>query len=180
MTSITNLYNKSIILIGFKNVGKTVIGQKLAEKLNKKFVDLDKYIEHHYEAEHQKKMSCRQMMLTHGQAYFRELENQLLHEVIELPPCVIALGGGTPLNEKNQAILQSHLVIQIIAPRSITFERIMMQGRPAFFSPDEDALVTFNRLWDEREKVYQRLANFSVNNAGSVQQAVNDLLQYEY
>ena len=38
-----------IILIGFKHVGKTLIGRRLAKDLNKKFIDLDKEVEKLYE-----------------------------------------------------------------------------------------------------------------------------------
>ena len=36
---------KNIIIVGITGVGKTTIGKFLAERLDKQFIDLDKYIE---------------------------------------------------------------------------------------------------------------------------------------
>lgn len=177
MKSISNHLNHHIILIGFKSVGKSAIGKELSLRLHKPFIDLDHKMETLYEQETHKKLSCRQIMLQNGQEYFRNLENKSLQDVIHLKPSIISLGGGTPLNEANQKLIQGNLIVHIVAPKSITFERIMMKGRPAFFSPNENPLETFNRLWDERKKVYEQLATMTVDNSGSIKQAVDKLLQ---
>jgi len=169
--------NHHIILIGFKSVGKSAIGKELSGILHKSFIDLDHQMESLYEMETHKKLSCRQIMLHHGQEYFRNLENKALQEIIHLKPSIISLGGGTPLNEANQKLIEGNLIVHIIAPRSITFERIMMKGRPAFFSPDENPLDTFNRLWDEREKVYEQFAVLKVHNNGSLKQVVDQIIE---
>jgi shikimate kinase len=176
MKSIPNHQTHHIILIGFKSVGKSAIGKELSLRLHKSFIDLDHKIESLYEIETHKKLPCRQIMLQHGQDYFRNLENRALHDIISSKPMIISLGGGTPLNEENQKLIQGNLIIHITASRSITFERIMTKGRPAFFSPDENPLDTFNRLWDERKIVYEKLAILSVDNCGSIKQAVDQIL----
>ena len=67
---------KSIILIGFKHVGKTVIGRALADQLKWPFRDLDEAIEQLFTKETQAHKTCRQIMKAHGSAYFRELEKE--------------------------------------------------------------------------------------------------------
>lgn len=166
-----------MIFIGFKSVGKSAIGKEIATRLHKSFIDLDLKIENLFESEMHKKLLCRQIMLQYGQDYFRNLENKALQEIIHLKPSIISLGGGTLINEENQKLIQGNLIIHIIAPKSITFERIMMHGRPAFFSENENPLDTFNKLWDERESVYQKLADFTVNNCGSINEAVDQILE---
>lgn len=162
--------------MGFKHVGKSVIGKEIAKKLHKTFVDLDRKIEAIYEAEHHKKTSCRQIMLKEGQDYFRELEHRALLELSHLKPSVISLGGGTPLYEKNQVLMKGHCIVHVTAPKAVTFERIMMHGRPAFFSPDENVLETFNRLWSERDKIYKSLSMITVKNDRSIKEAAVEII----
>lgn len=170
----------SILLIGFKHVGKSVIGRELAFRLGWPFIDLDKAIERAFENKYQEKCSCRQIMEKRGQSYFRNLEKKVLVQAIQSTPSVISLGGGTPMDEENQKLIKCHKVIHITAPRETVFKRIMSEGRPAFFSVEEPPLEAFNRLWDEREKIYQKLTGFSVNNNGSVVSGVAQILQHIY
>lgn len=168
--------NNHIIIIGFKSVGKSVIGRALASKLHKNFIDLDVQIEQLYKQNYHQHLTCRQIMKKHGQDFFRELEHQALLQNITSAPAVISLGGGAPLKQENQELMKTHMIIHVIAPRGTVFERIMMHGRPAYFSEHEDPLVTFNRLWDEREIIYKKLATFSIENKGSIEQAVDQIL----
>lgn len=168
--------NKHIILIGFKHVGKTRIGRKLASILNKTFIDMDKEVESLYEKEYGDFLTCRQIMQMHGEVIYRELENKALKHVIELHPGVISLGGGTALNQSNQEMISSHNLIHIVAPRGIVFERIMVEGRPAFFNQDEDPYESFTRLWDERSAVYSKLTACTVDNSNTIEQAVTQAI----
>lgn len=165
---------KHIILIGFKSAGKSAIGKELAKQISRRFIDLDEEMEKSYALKNGVKMNCRQIMLKDGQRVFRSLEHEVLKSVLaNSDAAVIALGGGTPIYEKNDALLKKHAPIHITAPKSIVYERIMISGRPAFFSPDEHPLESFNRIWQEREKVYNELTNIKIDNSGSIQQAID-------
>jgi shikimate kinase len=166
-----SILNKHIFLIGFKHVGKSFIGKALAKQLNEKFIDLDQ------EIEILQKMKCRQIMQEQGEVFFRELENLALAQIVQQKPAIIALGGGTPLLEKNQELLRRHLIIQITASPEVVFERIMRNGRPAFFSDTEDPWLTFNNLWNERDKIYQELMDFSVENNKTVEMTVAKIVE---
>ena len=82
------------------------------------------------------------------------------------------------MDEENQALIKSNTVIYIEAPREVVLERIMAQGQPAFFSAEESPLVSFNRLWNERNAIYKKLADFSIENNGSVLSAVEQILKH--
>lgn len=168
---------KHIILIGFKHVGKTAIGKKLAEHLHSPFIDSDLHLELLYAQKTQKKLSCRQIMQAEGQKYFRDLEHQILQQIITLPASIIAVGGGTVLAECNQRILNSQLVIHVTAPKEIVYERIIKKGNPAFFTDDEPMEVTFNRLWKEREGIYKKLATLTIENDSTLEKALENCLQ---
>lgn len=166
-----------IIFIGFKHVGKTVIGRELARQLNVPFIDLDEEIERIFDHENKKKMTCRQIMNEYGQSYFRNLEKRSLKHIAQSPPSVIALGGGTPLDIENQGLIKHGTVIHLEAPPDVVFERIMLHGRPAFFVAEESPRDSFNRLWHERDEIYKKLAHFSIENNGLIDSVVERILK---
>lgn len=173
---IFNGVNKHIILIGFKHVGKSVIGRTLAEKVRRPFLDLDEQIELEFLKESGQKFNCRQIMKNNGERFFRDLESRVLARILMNSPAVISLGGGTPLAKDNQQLIKQHRLVLVNAPKGIVFERIMINGRPAFFSPEETPLESFQKLWEERKKVYEELSEVTVENSGSVTQAAEDII----
>lgn len=172
-----NAMDKHFILIGFKHVGKSVIGQQLAVNIGRPFIDLDRQIEQLFKQTCQPSLSARQIMQNHGEAHFRQLEHQALVTTLAEKPSVIALGGGCPLALNNQILLKPHLLIYITAPPDKVFERIMASGQPAFFSSTKDPHATFNTLWQARAKIYQSLASFSVANQSSIEAAVLEIIE---
>lgn len=168
---------KSTVLIGFKHVGKSVVGRALALRLNQPFVDLDQVVETLYATQQGEWASCRDIMVRHGQGYFRALEKQALSGILPEQVSVIALGGGTPWDHDNQRWLSQHHVIHLCAPQKVVFERIMAQGQPAFFPVDVDPLLTFQRLWQERIPVYNALSALVVDNHGEVNATVDLILE---
>lgn len=171
------LDQQPILLIGFKHVGKSVIGSSLAEALHRPFIDLDQRVEALYEDLKGQKLTCREILQINGESFFRELEKQALEQAIQAKHAIISLGGGTILNPESLACLKGHCVIHIQAPRGIVFERIMASGRPSFFSPDSNPYESFIHLWEAREQIYQRCQSFSIMNQGSVEEAVQQIIQ---
>ena len=164
---------KHIILIGYKSVGKSAIGRELAMRAGLSFIDLDDQVEKLYVQRFTTPANCRQIMQNIGPLAFRELEHEALEGVLKnVASCVISLGGGTPLLRKNKILIKKHTVIQITAPKNIVFERIMINGKPAFFPAGEQALVSFNRTWADRAGVYDALATIKVENSGSLDETV--------
>ncbi len=167
-----------IILLGFKNAGKSTIGTALAKAMQRTFVDLDEEIILEHSRRSGEKISCREIMKKHGDDFFRKLEHDVLHDVLLTKGLIVlALGGGTPMHEANRELLQKHTIIHITAPKSIVFERIMINGKPAFFPKDEEPFTTFQKLWNEREPVFQKLAGMTVENTGSVGEAVEKIIK---
>ncbi|MCD6038928.1 MAG: aROK [Gammaproteobacteria bacterium] len=167
---------KHIVLLGFKHVGKSVIGKNLARKWNNPFIDLDNQIELLYEKKKGAKLTCREIMNNAGQHYFRLLEVNALCQTLDAKPSVISLGGGTVLNSESRRLIKSSILVHITAPRDIVFERILMSGRPAFFTPDEDFLESFNRLWEERKKIFESICDYSIVNNGTVDHTVDEII----
>jgi len=167
-----------IILIGFKSAGKSSVGIALAKELKRPFIDLDEKIEQAYKKERGERFSCREIMKHRGESYFRKLEHKVLNEIITTEePLVLALGGGAPLEGNNRKLIREHKIIEISAPAMVVFDRIMANGRPSFFPTSEVPLETFQRMWKEREPQYKKLADFTIENNDSIQDAVNAVVE---
>src|SRR3954451_18248173 len=99
----------SIVLIGYRGSGKTTIGQKLADRLWQDLVDTDKLIVK------KSGKSIKEIFEQEGEGRFRDLESEVVREVVKLQDVVISMGGGAVLREENrQAIKDSgHKVIYL-------------------------------------------------------------------
>src|SRR3989338_3321401 len=162
---------KHIILIGFKNVGKTVVGKRLAEKLGRTFIDLDT------EIEKREGMTARDIVTKEGEVYFRNIESEVLKKTMgRSEPMVFALGGGAVMAEGNQEVVKGNMVVLITAPKEVLFERILKKGRPAFFPKGLSDREAFEKLYAEREPVYERMATVKVENSGTVDGAVEEII----
>lgn len=170
------IVDQYLILIGFKNVGKSAVGSRLAEKLDRPFIDLDDQIQLQYQKDMKENLSCRDIMKKHGEKYFRALEEKVLETTLEQDlTAIIAVGGGTPLSPKNRKLLSKHKVVHIVAPKKNVFERIMSYGKPAFFEEHEEAFSTFEKFWEEREPFYEQIADLTIQNTGSIEEAVEEI-----
>jgi len=78
-----------IIIIGYMGSGKTTVGRALAHNLGLSFYDLDWYIESRMHK------TVKQLFDEKGEAGFRLIECNLLHELAEFENIVISCGGGT-------------------------------------------------------------------------------------
>ena len=91
-----------IFLIGYMGSGKTTVGKLLAARLGYNFIDMDTYIE-----EKQFK-SVHQIFVELGEAKFRLLEQQCLHEIADFDHVIISTGGGAPCFFDNMKYMNEH------------------------------------------------------------------------
>jgi shikimate kinase len=140
--------NQNIALIGFMAVGKTAVGRKLARRLKRRFVDLDKAIE---KCEGSK---VREIFENKGEPYFRQLEKQALAQVLRQDGQVIATGGGVVLHEDNLRLLQERsLIVCLIADVNAIVRRAGSGNqRPLLMTNDK--VQRIEELLKERKKYY--------------------------
>lgn len=97
---------KVICFAGFKHVGKSYYGSKIAQKFGLNFMDLDKMLE----KKHQRTISeVYKMYGAHG---FHQKEFEAIQSLDFQSPMIIALGGATLLNQNSLAFLssKSHII----------------------------------------------------------------------
>lgn len=100
-----SLREKSIVFIGFMGVGKTTIGEIVAKKLYRDFVDIDKEIETEFN------MPTTQIFNTIGEKAFREKEKNLINHFCKQRLKIISVGGGAFLQEEIREICLSNCIV---------------------------------------------------------------------
>ncbi|MGM0876706.1 MAG: shikimate kinase [Bacillota bacterium] len=100
-----SLREKSIVFIGFMGVGKTTIGELVAKKLYRGFVDIDKEIEKEYN------MPTSEIFKTVGEKVFREKEKSLINHFSNQRLKIISVGGGAFLQEEIRKICLSNCIV---------------------------------------------------------------------
>jgi shikimate kinase len=148
--------SKSIILIGPPGSGKSTIGKALARKLQKTFIDTDDVIELRTGT------SISKIFVDQGEPWFRDLEQTVLREELSKLDGVLSLGGGAPLSQDAQNLLQSvdaaiiylNVSLATAAPR-VGFNR----DRPLLLNNPRAA---WQELMDKRRPIYEALAHHIV------------------
>lgn len=85
-----------ITLIGYRGCGKSSVGPLLAERIGCSFADSDQLVE----SRAGKPIS--DIFTNDGESAFRQLETDVLEDLLDTPPAVVATGGGAILAEVNR------------------------------------------------------------------------------
>ena len=145
-----------LYLVGFMACGKTVIGDKLADRLGWRFCDIDA------EIEAEQKVPIWQIFDARGEEEFRDLETEAIRKRVHLiqagKPMVVALGGGAFTRPANYEILEENgVTVWLDCPLSIIRRRIKQSShRP--LARDQQK---FEVLYYARRESYAR-ADFRV------------------
>jgi shikimate kinase len=82
--------------------GKSYWAQRIAEKENMDWMDLDQ------EIEKETSLSIKEIFAGYGEEYFREKEREALHKLSGYDNIIIATGGGTPCFHNNMKWMNEH------------------------------------------------------------------------
>ena len=151
-----------IVLIGFMGAGKTTVGHLLSERLGLPFVDSDLVIEQ------RSGRSVRQIFAEDGEPAFRELERQVVADLIDGPEAVLALGGGAAEHSDTVVRLKSTQVIYL----QVGYDEAMLrvagdEYRPMLRRADLET------LYQSRLGVYDAVATLTVATDGRRPEAVS-------
>ena len=154
-----------LILIGMPGAGKSTVGAQLARRLGRIFIDTDEEIK--------KRAGCDIPTLfeRRGEAYFRELEAEVVRDVaFENVGAVIATGGGVPLREENRMALRR-------SGRVLWLSRPLKTIQPTADRPlarDREALA---RRLAEREPIYRLTADDIIPVGHTPEETVNTICE---
>nr|MBU1328250.1 shikimate kinase [Candidatus Omnitrophota bacterium] len=145
----------NIILVGFMGTGKSVVGKKLAAKLNRDFVELDDIVET------REKMPIKDIFEKKGELYFRLVEKKIVKEASQLKNKVISAGGGAIVDEENFKNLKNSGTIICLkaSPETILKRTKGLKTRPLLNVHDTKKQI--EELLKKRETYYNK-ADFSI------------------
>lgn len=144
---------RHIVLVGLMGVGKTTVGQVLADRLDRRLVDSDRRIE----ALTQR--TVKQILFDDGVDELRRLEAAALFDtLVEDEPTVIAAAGGVVLDAGHRRRMieaDPHVVWLDADPASLVARTRREQHRPWL---DGDPSGTLQRMYEQREPLYREVA----------------------
>ncbi|CAB4857057.1 MAG: AAA family ATPase [Actinobacteria bacterium] len=161
-----------LVLIGPPGSGKSTVGKALAKFLAVSFIDTDSSVE---------RTSGRKIadiFVDQGEEFFRVLEYQALTKALENEKAVVSLGGGAPIPERAQLLLQEiespivflDISLSAAAPRvGFKRDRPLLLGNPR---------AQWQALYEVRRPIYEKLATTVVKvDSLTTDQVIQEILR---
>lgn len=144
---------ENVVLTGMPGSGKSTVGKQLAIE-GYEFIDTD--------AEIEKRCGCtvRELITAKGEAYFRDLETEVIRDAASKSCRIIAAGGGTVLKDENIRALKRNGKI------------FFLDADPSRLHAASDRLLCdteekLAKLYTERIGLYRKTADVTVPDLGS-------------
>lgn len=126
--------------------GKSSLAAALARRLDWPVQDIDELIERR---EHR---AIATIFARDGEPYFRQLERQILHDLIPQRHVIVATGGGTFVDPENRVLINTDgLSVWLDAPLQELLDRTPADGR----RPLAADRAQLERLYEARRTAYQ-------------------------
>ncbi|MEY4355926.1 MAG: Shikimate kinase [Cyanobacteriota bacterium] len=124
----------NIYLIGMMGCGKSSVGPELAKLLGYRFIDADSVIAAAAGC------SISEIFDSQGEAGFRLLETQVLHQISQWHSLVVATGGGAVTTSANWGALRQGLVVWLQVDAAQLLERLEAHpgDRPLLQQPNPE------------------------------------------
>ena len=147
---------KRVVLIGAPGSGKSTVGAALAKVRALDFIDTDQLIEE------REGKAITDIFVVDGEPHFRAVELETLKDVLTMQDVVISLGGGAPISDLAQQLINSSestvifldVSLSTAAPRvGFNRDRPLLLGNPR---------AQWQALSDKRRPIYEALADVSI------------------
>jgi shikimate kinase len=159
-----------IVLVGFMGAGKTTVGRLVAGELAVPFLDSDEAITE------RAGRPIREVFASDGEPAFRELEHEVIADLLAGPPAVLALGGGAASHPGTRSRLMSADVT--VCYLRVSYDEALARiggdsGRPMLARPDVAA------VYESRQEIYASVATLTVDTDGRPPEAAaSELLKH--
>jgi len=139
----------ALVFIGFMGAGKTSAARAAASLLDARAVDAD------HEIERRLGTTIDDYFASHGEAAFRQVEEEVVVELLERPPSpALSLGGGAVLSPRVREQLDRHTVVLLDVAVETAWRRCANKRRP--LARDRDRFI---ELHAARTPLYESLAD---------------------
>lgn len=162
-----------IVLVGPMGVGKSTVGELLAERLGTTYRDTDA------DVVAAAGKAIAEIFFDEGEEHFRELERRAVRDAVDQHTGVLALGGGAVLDAKTRALLAGRPVAYLAMDVEEAVRRVGLNtARPLLaVNPRRQ----WRELMDARRHLYEEVARTTVatdeRTPEEVAQAVLDALE---
>lgn len=153
---------QNIVLIGMPGSGKTTIGQAVAKKLGRDFVDSDDEIKNIIKTE------ISDYFSQNGEENFRDVETQVIKDIAKRSGTIIATGGGAVLRHENIDALKMNGIIYFL-------DRPLSDIIPTSDRPTASSREAIEKRYNERYEIYKSSADKIITVTGVVDDAVTQI-----
>ncbi|MFW0794588.1 shikimate kinase [Gordonia sp. CPCC 205515] len=157
-----------VVLIGFMGAGKSTVGRIVAGRLGVDFIDTDS------ELVRRDGRPIPEIFTTDGADRFREIERDVVIDVLRSHPGVIALGGGSVMTPAVADALAGHHVVYPRITADGGFARVKDSDRPLIAG--DDPHLRYRELLEARDETYHRVGTMAVDAAAGDPEAVADVV----
>ena len=155
---------QNIVLIGMPTCGKTTIGKKLAEELNKTFVDIDTLIEEEIQ------MPISEFLNKDNEKDFRDIEEKVVERIAKMNNLIISTGGGVIKRQVNIERLKKNGIVVFI-------DRDVNLLMPASDRPLSNNLNDLKKLYNERYEIYRSSADIVIKNNTKINDVITKIIE---
>lgn len=160
---------RNIILIGMPAAGKSTVGVVVAKRIGYDFIDTDLLIQK------QERKLLKEIIAEAGNERFLEIENQVNRD-LQTEQAVIAPGGSVVYcREAMLHFKEIGTVIYLKTSYENICERITnAENRGVVLKKGQ----TLREMYDEREKLFEEYANYTVSEEGlSLEETIDEVLK---
>lgn len=137
----------NIVIIGLSYSGKSTIGEKLAKKMNKEFIDTDQILKN-------ENHDLNTLIKNNPVSLFREYEKEVVNRICIKQSCIISTGGGIVLSEEAILKLKANGLVVFINPSLNKLISRLDDSRPLLNNKDD-----FIKMYHERIELYHKYSD---------------------
>jgi shikimate kinase len=157
-----------VYLVGFMGAGKSTVARALAKKIGWRVEDVDERIET------RERRTISTIFEREGEPYFRQVEREVLQDLLPLREVVVATGGGTFAEPDNRAAM---LADAAVAWLDVPFDHVMARVPADNRRPLAVDRSGMEQLYYRRQVAY-RMAHVRVDASRAVDEVVERLLEW--
>ncbi len=146
----------TIALIGLPGCGKSTVGRNLARRLDSSFFDSDIVIERRLQC------SIRAFFEREGEPAFRDVEEEVLADLVGECRAVIATGGGAVLREGNRRRLRGQATVVYLRSHPDELFRRLRHDTQRPLLQVRDPQKRLRELYQQRDPLYRETAHFII------------------
>lgn len=166
-----NKPKRSIVLVGMMGAGKSAVARALAQRMHLPFMDSDT------EIERRAGKTIRALFEDDGEPVFRQLEKEVLRDLLHAKPMIIATGGGAVMQAETRRLLKDLAIgVWLKADIQTLYERVKKdKNRPLL--KEKNAKKVLAELLDKRKDFYAQSPIHIENGQGTLEEVVEAIIE---